>query len=205
MYKGPFCRSKTVLTSDSIKSEISIPLMKKYIAYARQRVHPMLTESAINEIKDFYVNLRNSTPSTSNEELLKPIPISARQLEALVRLAEASARARLSSVVKRDDARRAISLLKHCLMQVGFDYETGQMDIDKISTGITTAQRSKMVLIREIINELEKKMGKSIPLQEVVNEASNHGIDEDKVMEVIDKMRKEGMVFEPKRGFLSKI
>ena len=90
-------------------------------------------------------------------------------------------------------------------MQVGFDYETGQMDIDKISTGITTAQRSKMVLIREIINELEKKMGKSIPLQEVVNEASNHGIDEDKVMEVIDKMRKEGMVFEPKRGFLSKI
>ncbi len=190
---------------DSIKSEIPIPLMKKYIAYARQRIHPMLTESAIDEIKDFYVNLRNSTPTTSNEELLKPIPISARQLEALVRLAEGSARARLSSVVKRDDARRAISLLKHCLMQVGFDYETGQIDIDKISTGITTAQRSKMVLVREIINELEKKMGKSIPLQDVVNEASNHGIDEDKVMEVIDKMRKEGMVFEPKRGFLSKI
>ncbi len=190
---------------DSIKSEIPIPLMKKYIAYARQRIHPMLTESAIDEIKDFYVNLRNSTPTTSNEELLKPIPISARQLEALVRLAEASARARLSSMVKRDDARRAISLLKHCLMQVGFDYETGQIDIDKISTGITTAQRSKMVLVREIINELEKKMGKSIPLQEVVNEASNRGIDEDKVMEVIDKMRKEGMVFEPKRGFLSKI
>ncbi len=189
---------------ETIKSEIPIELMKKYISYVRQKVHPKLSNSAVDEIKSFYVNLRNSNQGTTGDEI-KPIPISARQLEALVRLSEGSARVRMSEKVNRDDAKRAISLLKNCLMQVGFDQETNQFDIDKLSTGITTAQRSKIVLIREIINDLEKKLGKSIPIQEIINEANNHGIDESKVEEVIDKMKREGSVFEPKHGFLSKI
>ncbi len=189
---------------ESIKPEIPIKLMKKYIAYARQKVNPRLTEAAVDEIKNFYISLRNSNSPTTSDEL-KPIPISARQLEALVRLSEGSARARLHDKVAREDARRAIKLLRHCLEQVGFDQETGQIDIDMISTGITTAQRSKIVLIRDIINELEKKIGKSIPIQEIMAEASTRGLDESKVEEVIDKMKRDGLVFEPKRGFLSKI
>jgi replicative DNA helicase Mcm len=94
-------------------------LLKKYVAYSRQRVNPVLSDEAVDEIKTFYVELRNKP--TFNDSLIKPIPISARQLEALVRLSEALARAKLSKKVTREDAKEAIELVKFYLMQVGFD------------------------------------------------------------------------------------
>ncbi|MAG50798.1 AAA family ATPase [archaeon] len=186
-----------------LPTEVKIPLFKKYIAYVKQRVFPKLSDNAVDEIKKFYVSLRNST--TIGEEEVKPIPISARQLEALVRLAEGSARVRLSKVITRRDAKRAIDLLKHCLMQVGFDYETGQIDIDRISTGIPASQRGRIGVVKEIIDSLERRLGKSIPLEEIMAEASEKNIAEAQVEEIINKMKRAGDIFEPKRGFLSKI
>ncbi len=184
-------------------SEVPIPLFKKYIAYVKQKVFPKLSDNAVDEIKNFYVSLRNST--TIGEEEIKPIPISARQLEALVRLAEGSARVRLSKIITRGDAKRAVRLLKHCLMQVGFDYETGQIDIDRISTGIPASQRGRIGIVKGIIDELERRLGKSIPLEEIMAEASEKNIAEAQVEEIINKMKRAGDIFEPKRGFLSKI
>ncbi len=186
-----------------VRPEIETELLKKYISYSKQELFPKLSKEAIKEIHDFYVELRNK--GQSGDDDIKPIPISARQLEALVRLSEASARVRLSKKVNKEDAQRAIALLRHCLMQVGFDYETGEIDIDRISTGISTSERSRIVNVREIINELEKRVGKQIPLQDVLSEAEDKGIDESKVEEAIDKLKREGYLFEPKRGILSKL
>jgi len=183
--------------------EVDLDLLKKYISYAKQNIFPVLTKSAINEIKKFYVELRNS--GSTGEEGIKPIPISARQLEALVRLSEASARARLSNKVMKEDAKRAIELLKYCLMQVGFDYESGKIDIDRISTGITASVRSKIVVVREIINELEAQGLKPIPLEDIVSEAAEKGIKEAQVEEIIEKLKRSGDIFEPRRGFIQKV
>src|SRR3989344_1913289 len=180
----------------SLEFEISLNLLRKYIAYAKQKIKPKLTDSAIDEIKTFYFNLRNQ--GTSTEDALRPIPITARQLEGLVRLAEASAKIRLSKKVTRSDAKRAIKLLKNCLMQVGFDQETGQIDIDRVSTTISASQRGKISLLRDIIEQLESRIGKTIPLEDVIAEAEEKGITEDKVEEIIDRMKREGLVFEPK-------
>lgn len=185
------------------ESEVPLALIKKYVAYTRQKIFPKLTEGAIEEIKDFYVTLRTS--GTAGEEGIRPIPISARQLEALVRLAEASARVRLSNKVSRADARKAIAILKYCLMQVGFDYETGQIDIDRISTGITTATRNKIKMIRDIISEFEIKGRKSVPIEDIIDEAQGKNITESQVEEIIEKLKREGEIFEPRRGWISKI
>lgn len=183
--------------------EIPIDLLKKYILFSRQKINPRLSDSAVEEIKSFYVTLRNT--GTTGDETVKPIPISARQLEALVRLSEGSARARLSKTVTKKDARKAIYILRRCLMQVGFDYETGQMDIDQISTGISASQRGKIITVREIINELASKGKKTIPIEDIIAEAAEKGIDEARVEEIIEKLKREGSIFEPKRGFLSPI
>ena len=114
-------------------------LLKKYVSYVRQKVHPKLDKAAMDEIKDFYVGLRNT--GTTGNEGVRPIPISARQLESLVRLTEASARVRLSKTATGTDAKRAIRVLKYCLMQVGIDPETGEIDIDRISSGISASYR----------------------------------------------------------------
>ena len=179
---------------DSKLAEPEIPtsFIKKYVAYVRQKIHPKLTAGAIDEMKSFYVELRNSGSGT--EEGVRPIPISARQLEALIRLAEASARVRLSDKVIRGDAKRAISILKYCLMQVGFDYETGQLDIDRISTGIPASARNKIIVIREIITEMEAQGKKTIPIEDIISEAAEKKLTEAEVEEVIDRLKREGEI-----------
>jgi len=188
---------------EDIKTEISGELLRKYLSYAKQKIIPQLSNEAIQEIKDFYIDLRNS--GQKGEEEIRPIPISARQLEALVRLAEASARSRLSDKVTRQDAKRAIELLKHCLMQVGFDYETGQIDIDRITTGVPASQRSRIVSVREIIKKLENKVGKMIPIADIINEAAELNIDNAQVEEIIEQLKREAEIFEPRRSFISRL
>ncbi len=194
----------TFLEPEGVKPEIAPELLKKYIAYAKQHCQPKFTKEAYDEIKNFFVNLRNKR-SVSEEEGIRPIPISARQLEALVRLAQASARIRLSDYVERKDAQRAISLMKFCLEQVGLDVETGEFDIDRIVTGITASQRSKIITVREIIRELEERLGKSIPIEEIMKEAKERGIEEAKVEEIIEKLKKEGEIFEPRHGIIRRL
>jgi replicative DNA helicase Mcm len=188
---------------EDIRTEISSSLFKKYLSYSRQKIVPRLTNEAIQEIKNFYVDLRNTTQKGEGE--IKPIPISARQLEALVRLAEASAKIRLSENVAKEDAIRAIELLRHCLMQVGFDYETGQIDIDKIATGVPTSQRSRIVTIREIVKKLENKVGKMIPITDIIAEATEQNVNEAQVEEIIEQLKREAEIFEPRRGFVSRL
>ncbi|MEM1535488.1 MAG: minichromosome maintenance protein MCM, partial [Candidatus Pacearchaeota archaeon] len=185
----------------SKKPPIPPELLRKYIAYAKQKIVPKLTDEAEEEIKNFYVNLR-SMPS-GGDELVKPIPISARQLEALIRLSEASAKTRLSNKVTAEDARIAINLLKFSLLQVGLDQETGQIDIDRITTGIPASQRAKIILIRETINRLESRLGKMIPIKELIKEVEDK-ISTDEVYEIIEKLKMTGDIFEPKKGFIQK-
>mgnify|MGYP006286114699 CR=1 FL=1 len=188
---------------DSEDSEISSDLLRKYIAYARRNCEPVLTQPAIEELLDFYVKIRNSGGADSKG--MKSVPISARQLEALVRLAEASAKVRLSKKVLKQDAQKAIELLYSSLSEVGVDPETGNIDIDRISTGVASSERNKIITIREIVNELEEKVGKMIKIDDLVDAAGEKGVSEDKVEEAIEKLKKSGDIFEPKRGFIQKI
>jgi len=180
-----------------IETEIDTGLLKKYFAYARQKIEPILTDAAMTEIIKYYVQMRSS--GSTEEGILKTIPISPRQLEALLRLSEASAKIRLS------DAKRAIDLVHYCLTQIGLDPETGEFDIDRISSSVTASERSNIVLVRELINDIESKVGKTIPIEDVLIESSSKGIDEDIVLEVIEKLKRSGDVYEPRKGFISKI
>ena len=187
---------------DLYEPEIPTEFLRKYIAYVKQKIEPSITDDALQEIKDFYLKMRASGGA---EEGIKAIPISARQLEALVRLTEASAKLRLSDKATKKDAKKAIELVEYCLIQVGFDRETGQIDIDRIATGISASQRSHISVVKEIISDLENKIGKTIPIEDIIEEAKEKGIAEEKVEEVLEKLKRVGEVFEPRRGFLSKI
>ncbi len=186
----------------STRNVIDRFLLRKYFSYARQKIKPQLTEEAVEEIKRFYVELRNS-PSTGGNEI-KPIPISARQLEALVRLSEASAKTRLSEKVTKDDAKIAINLVKYYMMQVGYDYETKTFDIDKIVTGVTTSQRSKIITVRELLAKLESRLGKLIPLEEIKKELHSK-LTEKELEEALDKLALNGDIFYPRKGYVQRV
>lgn len=192
-------------SDEGFEAEIKTELMKKYISYAKKRYEPVLSDEAIQDIMDYFVSLRNK--SNTAEKGIKAIPITARQLEALERLSEASAKIRLSNTVSREDAKRAIDLLHYCLLQVGLDEKTGQIDIDRISTGIATSERGKIVQVREIIANLEKVVGKTrpIPIDDILREAGDAGITGGDVDEAIEKLKRSGDIFEPRRGYIQKI
>lgn len=189
-------------TSDVAEPEIDTETLKLYIAYARKNMFPELSDEALEEIKGYYIKMRNS--GTSSGEL-QSIPITPRQLEAMVRLAESSAKLRLSNIVTRADAKRAVGLMHYWLSKIGVDPDTGKIDIDKITSGITTTERSKILIVREVIDNLEKELGKMIDIERILQECESKGISKDHAEEIIEKMKRKGDFYEPKKGHLAKM
>ncbi len=186
----------------NMEPDIEPNLLRKYVSYAKNKVFPKLSDTAKDEIRNFYVSIRNSGGSKDD---IKPIPISARQLEALIRLSEASAKIRLSNKITKDDAKRAIRILKKCLYQVGIDPQTGKLDVDVLVTGITTSQRNKIITVREVIIEFDKNGIKTIPVNDIISACKDKGLEDNAIEEVLEKMKREGEIFQPKVGFISKI
>lgn len=185
-----------------IRDVIEPRLLRKYISYARKTCKPKLTEGAIEEIKEFYVRLRNQ--STKSDSEIKPIPMTARQLEGIIRLSEAYSKMRLSQEVTREDAQRGIELMKASLTQVGYDEENQSFDIDKITTGITSSKRGKILTVREAISQLESRMGKLIPMEEL-QKVLDGKINDVELEEAITQLSKSGDIFKPKKGFIQRM
>ncbi|MFH8080398.1 MAG: minichromosome maintenance protein MCM [Candidatus Aenigmatarchaeota archaeon] len=174
-------------------------LFKKYVAYVRMHCHPVLTEEAAKKLKEFYLMMRSSSVSGERQA----VAITMRQYESLIRLAEASAKVQLRNFVTEEDAERAIEIMKYSLRQFGFDEKTGTFDIDKAEGGMSSAQRSKIKILLDVIAELEKAFGKLIPLEDLKTKALENGVDDVEMM--IRKMKEEGVIFEPKHGYIQKI
>lgn len=111
----------------------------------------------------------------------------------------------MSNTVSKDDMKKAVAMIKYYLKCFAFDEETGKHDINKLNAGTTRSQKNNIDILKDIINSLERKHGKLIPIDDLVELAEDRDIDEDKVQTLIEKMRRAGELFEPRRGYLSKI
>ncbi|MFB6204744.1 MAG: minichromosome maintenance protein MCM [Candidatus Nanohaloarchaea archaeon] len=179
--------------------DISQDLLRKYVAYAKKNYNPQLTEEASEKIQDFYVSMREK----GSDEEGGSVPITARQLEAMIRISEASARAHLREKVSLEDAERAIDLLTYTLKLVGTDPETGEFDIDIIESGVSSSQRNRLQTIKHIIESVAD--GDAAEIEEVLEKADDEGISQDKAEEIISKLKRDGELFEPKQGYVQKI
>ncbi|WP_414837489.1 minichromosome maintenance protein MCM [Candidatus Nanosalina sp. VS9-1] len=186
------------LDPEETEAEISQKQLRKYIAYA-QRMRPQLTQEAADKIQDFYISMR----SRGYDEEGNSVPITARQLEALVRIAEASARTELSDKVTEKDAERAIRILKYSLEQVGVDPETGEFDADIIESGVSSSERNRLQSVKHIINEMAEDG--EVEIEEVLDRAEEEDFERDQAEEVIERLKRDGELYEPKQGFIQKI
>lgn len=184
-----------------IGAEIDTTLLRKYLFYAK-KLKPVRTKEATEKLVSYYLEIRGKY---NREKGNFAIPISARQLEGLNRLAEAYAKLRLSLKISSEDAHRAISLMENCLREIATDPATGEIDIDKVYTGITTHQRGNLTKIKEIIENLAKESGKIIQLERIIEAASAQNISEEVVITSIEKLKSSGDIFEPRKGYVSKI
>jgi replicative DNA helicase Mcm len=111
----------------------------------------------------------------------------------------------MSNSVSKKDAEKAVELVHFCLMQIGFDPETGKIDVDRIATGVSASQRSNISIVKDIIKELEGIIGKQIPVDDILLKAKDKGMDPDKAEDILDILKKEGVIFAPRAGFISRI
>jgi replicative DNA helicase Mcm len=188
------------LMPDVVKPVIDTSMMRKYIAYTKHNCFPKMTPEAAERIKNFYITMRNMYAGEGGAS----IPITLRQYEALIRLAEAAAKIRLSNKVEVMDAERVIKIMEYSIKQLGFDTETGKIDIDK-TEGVSSSQRGKLIKVIDIIEKLEKTIGKPVPIDEVKAAAQDEGVSERDVDDVVQRLKKEGVIFEPRTNFIQKV
>ena len=180
---------------------IPADLLRKYIAYARRNITPALTDDALNVVKEFYLSMRKA-----GERENAPVPITARQLESLIRLAEAHAKMALRENVLAEDAQAAIRLVQVSLQQVGFDRETGQYDVDNIMIGRPKSQRDRLQSVLALLRDLEKESPAGVPLDKLIERAGLEGISEAFVRQAVTQLRdKDGLIYEPSPGRLKYI
>lgn len=186
----------TASEPQKIAPRIKPELLKKYIAYARQNCFPSLTPEARERVEQFYVEMREAAREAEGV----PIPLTARQLWAILRIARASSRVRLSDKTTVEDVNRAIRLVNVSLRQAGFDLETGKYDIDKIMVGVTRSQRERLTHVLDIIKELEKELNAPVKKSEIIERAVKEGIPEKEVEKAIEKLKLDGYIYDPRRN-----
>ncbi len=186
---------------ETLESLIEPLLLKKYIAYARRYVKPKLTEEAKKKIVEYYVSMRAKSEAPD-----APIAITPRQLEALIRLAEAHAKMALKEVVTEKDAEAAIELMEYFLRNVGVDTATKAIDIDVVMTGKPKSQREKIVFILDLVKEMVRENdGKPVSKEEVISKAAERGIDEHFARRVLEELIKNGELFEAEPGYVMRV
>ena len=175
-------------------------LLRKYIAFAR-KINPVLSKEASERIKEFYLQMRRAGSVEG-----APITISPRQLEALIRLAEARARAALRNEVLAEDAEAAINIMMKSLKQVGIDLSHPEKaDIDLILTGKPKSLRDKIGRVLDVLAELQQECG-IVAKQDLIREVKErYDIDEYEVKRIISILIRDGVVFSPREGFIKKV
>ncbi|HJW66011.1 MAG TPA: minichromosome maintenance protein MCM, partial [Candidatus Bathyarchaeia archaeon] len=136
-----------------VEAQIPAELMRKYVSYAKA-IKPVLTNDALKRLGDFYLAMRAASETEGS-----PVAITARQLESLVRIAEARARVALKKEVSAEDAEAAIAIMKRSLEEVGIDVSSYKMDIDLIMTGKPKSVRDKMQVVLSALMQMEKETG----------------------------------------------
>ncbi len=178
----------------SMLPTIDPQLLRKYVYHART-VHPIMSEEAMRAIKEYYLSVRSGSGKD-----VKAVPITARQLEACIRLSEASARGRLSPEVTVDDASRAIKIFKEFMNRV-IGLGGGQFDIDIVATGIPRSQVEQMNRLREIIHDLEQENRHGAPIEDIKRKAVEANIPVDRVEALLKRGSREMGIYNPKEGF----
>jgi len=104
----------------------------------------------------------------------------------------------LSPEVTKEDAERAIKLQEDCMKQVGYDPDTGKVDIDKVEGRTSKSERDKINIIIDVIKELCEDYEGSAPKTTVYAElADKYNVGEAKVDEVINMLKTKGVIYEP--------
>eukprot|EP00049_Salpingoeca_infusionum_P023208 m.10918 g.10918 ORF g.10918 m.10918 type:complete len:726 (+) comp5632_c0_seq2:200-2377(+) len=161
-------------------------LMRKYVAYARKYVHPRLTQEARVLLKEFYLQLRQQHQSAEST------PITTRQLESLIRLAEARARAELREEVSARDAADVIEIMRNSLFDTYCD-EFGRPDIQRSQFGSGMSKKAQTkVFVAELSRISDATYNTMFSIDQLKTVAQDMGLQVENFHEFISSLNFQG-------------
>ncbi|KAF6837025.1 DNA replication licensing factor mcm5 [Colletotrichum musicola] len=96
---------------EQVEAEIPVDKMKRYISYCRSRMAPRLSPEAAEKLSSNFVSIRRQVHAAEMEANTRSsVPITVRQLEAIVRITESLAKLTLSPVATEEHVDEAIRL-----------------------------------------------------------------------------------------------
>jgi replicative DNA helicase Mcm len=181
---------------DAIQPAIPSDLLRAYIAHAKRAVTPRLEDDDVaEELVDSFTDLRQVNGDNG------PVPVTFRKLEGIQRLAEASARVRLSNTVEREDVERARKLVGKSMKQLQQN-EDEQMDADVIEAGTSMPQKRRMELLVDVVQEIAREHENGAPEGKVLDAMADEGVERERVKKDLTGLKARGEVYEPSAGCL---
>ncbi|ELP85914.1 DNA replication licensing factor mcm4, putative [Entamoeba invadens IP1] len=160
-------------------------LFRKYLAYAKANVHPILNDEAKLELQKFYIELRQSFKQDDDT------PVTTRQLESLIRLTEARAKVDCREMATKGDALDVIEIFKIAsLTGIGGIANTPVIDFRAI--GGVRGGKTKMLksLVMVLQTEAKKKGSTMFTNNDLKNIASQMQVPD--MNELVDRLNQEG-------------
>lgn len=184
---------------DKVTNNFVLPVefLTSYIQYAKENVHPIITPDGKNELVRAYVEMRKMGDDSRASE--KRVTATTRQLESMVRLAEAHAKMRLSPTVELIDVKEAVRLIKSAIKDYATDPITGRIDMDMVQTGTTSAQRRMQEDLNKEILALIDDNNNLIRFNELaikINEKSSLRVENHDLADAVKRLVQEGKVIE---------
>jgi len=179
-----------------IEPKISIELFRKYIAYAKT-IEPKFTRESASIITEYYPAVRGASTGPN-----KAMPITPRQFDSAIRIAEALARIQLSPVVTMDHSILAIKTLNECLKEVAYDPVTGITDLEGLMTGKTRQIKDLIKVMYHAAEQLGFGSAAPIDESEFILGIQRQGYDEHTVRSRLTQLKRNGNCYTPKFGQL---
>eukprot|EP00798_Chlamydomonas_sp_ICE-L_P022234 gene22234-29301_t len=174
--------------------------LKRYIHYCRSQCFPRLSEQAMERLTAYYVEIRSETRTAAAREDTEnsPVPVTVRQLEALIRISESFAKMALQPVATLEHVEMSIQLFTKATM-------------DAVKSGIT-AYNVNNDDQRDRIHRLEEKIRRRMHIggymtqKRLMDEMVALGESEQMVMRALLAMSAQGDVqFRRERAVLHRV
>lgn len=168
--------------------DIDVATLKKFIGYCREQCAPRLNDEAAAVLSSQYVHIRNQVrldmANTPGET--PTIPITIRQLEALVRISESLAKMRLSAEATVADVEEALRLFKVSTLAAS------QSNPALMGAGGSTED------VRRAEEFLKRRMGirMTVNSKNISEEATGQGHSDDSVKRAVAAMVMRGELLE---------
>lgn len=169
------------------EGEISLPLFKKFINYCRLRCGPRLSEAAGEKLKNRYVLMRSGTRQHElDTDKRMSIPITVRQLEAVVRISESLAKMKLQPFAGEEEVNEALRLFQVSTLDAAMSGSLAGAE------GFTTEEDTEM--LSRIERQLRKRfaVGSQVSEHNIVQDFLKQKYPERAIMKVIHTMIRRG-------------